>query len=202
MYLSDSELVFALASELAYAKFGYPRSTSGDVWLGTLEKSQHGLGLAAQALPAVRVWARTHGFRRISRVLSRADAKRTLKDVSELFRVAQEARDQDLDSATELTAANERLIPTHRLFQLNADRVGLVACGDIVAAALAMVKLRRDYRPILAAINRSGLLHGLAPATVGAVPSDALRDLVQRLEASIAFYLSPQFERALKSTVR
>jgi hypothetical protein len=86
---------------------------------------------------------------------------------------------------------NEELIAAHRLVQLTADRGGLVVAGDLAASLRAMLLTRADYRAVLDAAQEAGLFPALSARRTA---SPAFADLVVRVRALIAFYLSADFD--------
>lgn len=186
--LRGNEFDFALGAELAHLAFGHQRVTAGEVWAGAAGKTRDMLLALGVMLPI----AMELGGPRAQRILgklSRAALDRAAEGAAKLPDLM--AHDADSESLA-LGKRNEELIAAHRLVQLTADRAGLVAARDLKSALRALLLTRAEYRPVLDDSRTRGLVAALAQRRA---ESPAISDLLVRVRALAAFYLSPEFDQ-------
>jgi hypothetical protein len=181
--LSESELCFALGAELAHVRFGHDRATPREVWVGALSKARIGMEVVLAAVPLAKsLELGARASRLLDRVPTQA-VQRALGVVADL----QHSLDRREPGSRELGRRHEELVEAHQQQQLTADRAGLLACGRLDAALGALFTLRPDHQSLLQAICSAG---------IGPARLDLLLDhpeLLLRLKALIAFYLSPDY---------
>jgi hypothetical protein len=185
--LRGSELDFALGAELAHLAFDHQRVTAGEVWAGAAGKTRDALVLFSMLVPVVR----EIGGPRAQRWLGRLSAEALERAAGGAARLPELFGRSAAAASPALGQRNEELIAAHRLVQLTADRGGLVIAGDLAAALRAVLLTRADYRELLDAAREQGLM----PALNGRrSASPAFADLLLRVRALIAFYLSADFD--------
>lgn len=184
--LRGAELDFALTAELSHLAFGHQRVTAAEVLTGAAGKTRDALVALGVVLPFVGEL----GGPRAQRVLARLTPEALARAAEGALKLEKwfgtvRARESGL------AQRNEELIAAHRLVQLSADRAGLIAAGDLVAAFRAMLLSRSEYHELLAESRRRGLLVALGDERTD---TPARADLRVRLRALIAFYLSSDFD--------
>ncbi len=192
--MTEAELRFAVAAEVAHVRYGHTRVTSSEVWAGALSKSWQSLDFALGVLPAL------HGLKfvdRVEKLTSKLPTDTVRRVLESLASVAEQpsALDPALAAANEsvLSRLNEELVAAHRVMQLTADRAGLLLAGDISAAVRAMLLVRGDYRELVAPIERAGLDALLSMRSADG--KIAHQDLAVRIAALAGFYLSDDYVR-------
>jgi hypothetical protein len=142
--MSEQELAFALASEVAHLRFGHARVTSSEVWAGALSRSRQGFDLVLGILPMLKGWRVADGLQRWSQRLPPDLLRRV---VTRAGGIAAEKRLHEAAQRSDvLSRLNEQLVAAHRVMQLSADRAGLLLAGDPGVALRAMLLVRPDYR--------------------------------------------------------
>ncbi|HMJ16207.1 MAG TPA: hypothetical protein VK524_32560 [Polyangiaceae bacterium] len=192
--MSEAELRFAVAAEVAHLRYGHTRVTSSEVWAGAVSKSWQSLDFALGVLPAL------HGLKFVDRVEKLASKlptdtlRRVLENLAN-YTEQSSGIDPALAAANEsvLSRLNEELVAAHRVMQLTADRTGLLLAGDISAAVRAMLLVRGDYRELVAPIESAGLDALLSMRTPDG--KIAHQDLAVRIAALAGFYLSDDYVR-------
>lgn len=185
--LRGPELDFALGAELCHLAFDHQRVTAGEVWAGAAGKTRDALVLLGFALPAIAEL----GGPRAQRLLGKLSAEALERAAGRAARLPEFfGRNNDVQNPA-LGQRNEELIAAHRLVQLTADRGGLVVAGSLAASLRAVLLTRADYREVLDAAQERGLLPALAARRTA---SPAFANLLVRVRALIAFYLSPDFD--------
>jgi hypothetical protein len=185
--LSGSEFDFALGAELCHLAFGHQRVTAGEVWAGAAGKTRDALVLLGFVVPMIA----EIGGPRAQRLLGRLSSEALERAAGRAARLP-ELLGRNNDAATPaLGQRNEELIAAHRLVQLTADRGGLVVAGDLAGSLRAVLLTRADYREVLDATRETGLMSALSARRTA---SPAFADLLVRVRALIAFYLSPDFD--------
>lgn len=198
-YLEPAELVFTFATELAHIRFDHSRVSGSDVVRGLLSKGKQGAELAFNLLPLIS------GLN-LGKRLGVVTAKLSLPQINKALTAA-----RTLESAvstalpadrthTDLSRPTEALLDAHRLEQLSADRAGLVCCGDLFSAFVAMLKTRTDYVRVTTTLEANGALTALEQHAPSA-PA-AFDDLKLRLGNLVAFYLSDDYEELRRLTYR
>jgi len=185
--LSGSEFDFALGAELAHLAFGHQRVTAGEVWAGAAGKTKNALAALGFVLPVVV----DLGGARTQRLLGRLGAEAFERATRGALRLPELFAPRVAGSGEPIGQRNEELILAHRLVQLSADRAGLAIAQDLGGALRAMLLSRADYRELASAAATSGLVQALETRRSH---SPAVADLMVRVRAIVAFYLSPDFE--------
>jgi hypothetical protein len=185
--LRGAELDFALGSELSHLTFGHQRVTAGEVWAGAAGKTREALVLLGFVVPLVAEFGGPRAQRLLGKIGAEAIERAAARagQLPELFSRETERQNPALGQR------NEEFIAAHRLVQLTADRAGLVAAGDMQAALRAVLLTRSDYGALLADARERGLLSALA---VRRSVNPAFADLLVRVRALLAFYLSSDFD--------
>ncbi len=192
LVLGPRELDFAVGAEVAHLKFGHSRVTSRDVWAGAWDKSRQGIDIALTVLPALKGW------RAADRLLGRVRDPAVRKFMRGAA-VASDAVRKSIDESipisevdpSAISLRNEDIVAAHRVMQLTADRAGLLVCGDLAAAARAMLLVRPEYATEMATLQRDSLASVLKRrADDGHI---AYLDLALRISALTAFYLSREW---------
>jgi len=161
--------------------------TAMQIWAGAAGKTREALSALGLILPVLAEFGSPRTQRLISKLSSEA-LQQAAQRAEGLQQRLLPARSQEQAA---LGSRNEELIAAHRLVQLSADRAGLVAAGDLSAALRAMLLTRADYRELLDAAAHAGLWRALAERRH---TSSAFADLVVRVRALVAFYLSHDFD--------
>jgi hypothetical protein len=187
-FLRGTELDFALGAELAHLAFGHQRVTSGEVWAGAAGKTKDALAALGLVLPVVV----DLGGPRVQRILGRLGSEAFERATRGALRLPELFAERGASGSAEpLSQRNEELILAHRLVQLSADRAGLAIAQDLGGALRAMLLTRTDYRDLVDAAAKSGLSQALKARESHSL---AVQDLMLRVRAIIAFYLSPEFD--------
>lgn len=184
--LRGTELDFALGAELAHLAFGHQRVTAGEVWAGAADKTKDALAALGLVLPVVV----DLGGPRVQRVISRLGAEAFERATRGALRLPELFGGRS-GSGEPLSQRNEELILAHRLVQLSADRAGLAIAQDLGGALRAMLLTRAEYRELVNVAASEGLVTALEARRA---QSPAVADLLLRVRAIIAFYLSPEFD--------
>jgi hypothetical protein len=185
--LQGSEFDFALGAELAHLAFGHQRVTAGEVWAGAAGKTKNALVALGFVLPVVV----NFGGARAQRLLGRLGAEAFERATRGALRLPELFEPRVASSSEPIGQRNEELILAHRLVQLSADRAGLAIAQDLGGALRAMLLTRADYRELASAAAANGLVHALEARRSH---SPAVADLMVRVRAVVAFYLSSDFE--------
>jgi hypothetical protein len=192
--MTEAELRFAVAAEIAHLRYGHTRVTSSEVWAGAISKSRQGLDLAFGVLPALR------GFKfagRLEQVASKVPAETLRRLIVSVAHLGEELTGPESKNSpgneAVLSRLNEELVAAHRVMQLTADRAGLLLADEIGSAVRAMLLVRSDYRELVAALHKDGLDALLSRRTPDG--KIAYQDLSVRIAALFAFYLSDEYER-------
>ncbi len=193
--LRGAELDFALGAELSHLTFGHQRVTAGEVWAGAAGKTREALVLLGFVVPLVAEF----GGPRAQRVLGRIGAEAIERAAGRAAKLGELLGRDDERPSPALGQRNEELILAHRLVQLTADRAGLVAAQDLRAALRSVLLTRADYREVLLDAEGRGLLPALAARRTA---SAAFADLLVRVRALIAFYLSSDFDALSVASAR
>ncbi|CAM2009111.1 hypothetical protein [Acanthopleuribacter pedis] len=193
-FLRPNELRFVVAAELAHIRFKHGRFRPADVWAGAWDKGRSGLDIVFSVVPLLKGVSLLSGF---SKAVTAAQSGALGKVLGALgFAEAAvgkwnentggEARNPN----TNLSLENETLVTTQRVLQLTADRAGLLLCGDPLAAIRAIFLDHSNLREGFRRLEDEGL-GGLAH--IQEVASPAFGDALQRVQALLAFYLSPDY---------
>ncbi len=187
-FLSPAELRFALGAELGHLRLGHARLTTSEFWSGALLKTGQSIELLLSFLPALKGWHVAHRFQQTVAKLPPGFLNRLAQRATQHGRVLQARQPEGAN----LSPLNEELIGIARMFQLSADRAGLLVCRDPGAAVRSMFRVREDSLPLLARLEKESLTEVFA-----ADASDRrMRDFGLRIGALIAFYLSEQYAQA------
>jgi hypothetical protein len=201
-HLSYLELCFALGVEVLHLRLEHLRVSSGDVWLGALDKSRQGVELLLGVLPLLGGW------RLAGQVAQRGAGQLDSPLLRRLWGATVPLHRPIADSLLgkllrrpareELTLANEDLLVAQRLMQLSADRAGLLLADSLRTAVRAILLTRADYTPLLRPDPESTLLANLEQRSRAGDP--AFVDLSVRIGALTAFYVSEDYA-ALRSAL-
>jgi hypothetical protein len=186
-YMPIAQLRFVIGSELAHLRFGHVRVAPRDVLSGVLDKSKQGLDLALGILPILKGLKLANHLGVLAAKLSLPQAITAARALTHAVDKAQPASDGRADIST----ANEELLLAHRLMQLSADRVGLLACQSFPAAVAALFRSRSDYVRGAAELAARGALPVIEKQRGG--HPEAYADLLTRLGALTSFYLSDTY---------
>jgi hypothetical protein len=196
-YLEPLELSFAFAAELAHVRFGHSRVSGADVVRGLLSKGKQGAEIAFSLLPLI---SGINLGKRLGVVTAKLSLPRINKAIT-AARTIESAVNSALPPErlhADLGRPTEALLDAHRVEQLSADRAGLVCCGNLLSAFVAILKTRTDYVRVNATLRTNG---ALAAITQHAPSSTvAFDDLKLRLGSLIAFYLSDDYEELRRLT--
>jgi len=197
--MSESELCFAIGAEALHLKLGQARLTSNEVWAGAFAHTKGGVELALGLLPLLKGLPLAASATKFLDKLPEPALRRALEV---LLRFERDQRRQSVEPSappTALSHINENLVAAHRLMQMNADRAGLVLCGDLSSSLRGMLMVRPDTHAVLEAMVASDLVSVLLESTI----EPALRsDLVVRVAALFHFYVGDDYltlRRALDS---
>lgn len=194
-HMTELELCFAIATEVAHVRYGHSRVTSSEVWAGALGKSKEGLDLALGMLPLFRGVKMLQQVTRVTDQVPFGAIRRTVRGGVALRKglIEPKSKRRGDEPAEGLSALNEQLVAAHRLMQLTADRAGLVACGDPVSALRAMLLVRTDLHALLEQV----LLDGLDPVLATRDDHGVLvhQDMAIRASQLLSFYLSEDYAK-------
>jgi hypothetical protein len=194
--LTEGELGFSFAAELAHIRFGHARVTGEQVWDGVLSKGKQGLDVFPGLLPMLRGLEAAGRVGKVASQIEPASVRRAVESATAINDAIQRAVTlafgPEQTEATGIAASNERLIAAHRFVQLSADRVGLAFAGDLRTALRAVLLTRRDYAALVPELERTPLEPLLEARIARGDP--AFADLSVRIAALISFYLSDEYE--------
>ncbi len=187
-FLSPAELRFALGAELGHLRLGHARLTTSEFWSGALWKTGQSVELLLSFLPALKGWHVAHRLQATVAKLPPGVLNGLARRARESGRVLRARQ----PAGANLSPLNEELSGITRMFQLSADRAGLLVCRDPGAAVRSMLRIREDSLPLLARLEKESLTEVFALDG-----SDRrMRDFGLRIGALIAFYLSEQYAHA------
>jgi hypothetical protein len=191
--MSEAELRFAIAAEVAHLRYGHTRVTSSEVWAGALNKSRQGLDLALGVIPALRGFHFAERLHRLTSKLPPETLRGLLGSIAESAEfLAGLGNSAARSGQAVLSRVDEELVAAHRVVQLTADRAGLVLSGNLRAALRAMILVRSDYGELALAMSKDGLDALLSQrAADGRI---AHQGLAVRVAALLGFYLSEEYE--------
>jgi hypothetical protein len=191
--LSEAELRFAIAAEIAHLRYGHARVTSSEIWAGALSKTRDGLDVALGLLPVLKGWRLADGMGRMVQRVPTDAVKRALGTALRWRRRTDHQHGAEAAPDRGISAINEDLIAAHRVMQLTADRAGLLLTADLVAALRSMLLVRPDYRAIVRDAEQVGLAQVLSRRDAEGRLMQP--DLAARVAALIAFHLSDDYAR-------
>ncbi len=195
--MTETELGFAIATEVAHVAYGHARVTSSEIWRGLFDRSREGFDLLLGVLPLFKSYRVAERAYQVLQKIPTSTLKRVIGGASAVRNRL--ASRPDLGVAHEsddvLSAMHEDLVATARVMQLTADRAGLVACRDLGAALRAMLLVRPDHRKELAVAERDGVLALLRERRADG--RFAHQDLAVRVAALCAFTLSDDYARLI-----
>ena len=176
-YLSETEWLFTLASQMEHIRAGHLLITGTDLWKSLGTASFDGFLVALQCLPAGSFLSRlTHRFateslKKMYKMTRYTRVQNVFKFVERLTdpaRANAPAEDADEAQAAEKQAdkrpqaeslLKEQIVDFARHAVYTADRVGLLACNDLEAACTAIFKLAGNPYDEVVEIQKQGLLH-------------------------------------------
>lgn len=193
-FMHPAELRFALGAELGHLRLGHARLTTSEFWSGALSKTGQSVELLLNVLPALKGWHVAHRLQQTVAKLPPGALQGFARRASQAGRALRARPPQRAN----LSPLNEQLNRIARMFQLSADRAGLLVCRDPAAAVRSMLRVREDSLPLLARLEVESLTEVFA-----AKSSDSrIRDFGLRIGALIAFYLSEQYARACSPGIK
>jgi len=119
--------------------------------------------------------------------------KEQVDSVAHSREVEQKDYTADENISEDIGPSNDKLIVAHRVMQLTADRVGLVLCGDIIAAVKSMFLTSQAYQPELYLAQKNDLVTCLKRRDEKG--NYILQDLAIRIGALISFFLTNDYQR-------
>jgi hypothetical protein len=203
-FMTDDELRFAIAAEMAHLRFKHTRLTSSELWDGVFYKGKQILDvLSAMAGPLAFLGNAVKGIKHIG------DAEKLLRKAAFITEGFKKAADyvgvagdiqqtatkiigtETAQAGDGISHSGEQLLAACRIMQLTADRAGLVICGNLQAAIRAIFLIARPFRLELTIAEQ----HGLAYALARRDPNGKLinRELAVRIAALFSFYLSDDY---------
>ncbi|MBK7581048.1 MAG: hypothetical protein IPI67_12645 [Myxococcales bacterium] len=195
--MSEAELQFAVAAEVAHVAFGHARVTSSEVWRGLFERSREGFDLLLGVLPLFRSYRFAEKAFQILQKVPTSTIQRVVGGASAVRKRLASRPDLGVphESDDVLSAMHEDLVATARVMQLTADRAGLVACRNLAAALRAILLVRPDHKQELALAEQDGALAVLRERSADG--HLAHQDLAVRIAALVSFYLSDDYARLI-----
>lgn len=140
--MSEDELLFVFACELAHLRLGHTRVTQSDMWRGALDKGLSGAELLLMALPLVRQIRIPDSIGTMLGAVKDGTVGKLWDKASGLFGKKEVGKNEAEADEETAESARETLLATHRLMVLSADRVGLAVVGDPGPALRAMFVLQ------------------------------------------------------------
>lgn len=186
--LSQEELRFVLALEIAHLYFGHARITSNDVWRGAMDKGMFMVNTLLAFLPGITMLtSQFDKLKRVSSLLGR------IQNISEKVSGFSDTYLKEMTFLSEDEQKEKELLAISRLMELLADRVGLlIANGDLHAVVRSMILASPKYATEMITIERYGFEGMLAKKD--ADENFIYQDLIIRLHALCSFYLSTDYD--------
>ncbi len=186
--MTQEELRFVLAIEIAHLYFEHARITSTDVWRGAMDKGMFVLNTVLAIVPGLTLIASS--FDRLKRVGNILEKVGSVSEKIQGF-TSNYAENSNLFSEEE--KKEQELLAISRLMELIADRVGLILSnGNLEAAIRSILISTPRYATELPMIQRYGLSGMLAKQD--AKQDFIYQDLSIRLHALCSFYLSEDYD--------
>ncbi|CAM2068340.1 hypothetical protein SCOR_23425 [Sulfidibacter corallicola] len=203
LFMSADEMRFAIGSEVAHIRFGHSRITASDVWAGAWDKGKTGVDMLLSLLPMFKSVDILNKFRKVVTKAQAGRIGKVLGAVGMAETAVTKIHETGLLNRGEtpkqdLSPENAELLAAHRVFQLTADRAGLLLCDDPRAAIRAMFLVRSDTHAELPLLERHGLESFFSRRDEKGELFHA--DLAVRVAALLSFYLSDDY-RTLRSAV-
>ncbi len=190
-FMSEAELHFAIGAEALHLKLGQTRLTSHEVWAGALARTKGGVELLLGLLPLLQGIPLGASATRALEKIPEPAIRRGLEALVHLER--SQRKEPVVEPASALSHVNERLIATHRVLQMSADRAGLVLCGDLRSSLRGLLLVRPDTRALLQTMAERDVASVLLdPQAVEGDPA-MCADLTVRITALLEFYASEDF---------
>jgi hypothetical protein len=196
-YLELNALIFLIATELAHIYFEHSKITSTDVWRGAADKGFSLINMLLTILPfagnigtlfgnAASVEKYGNILKRVEQVANAAEKGKEIKEVSDKYNWNPFSKSKSKENDS------QNLLITSRLMEMVADKVALLFCDDLKAAAkglLAGTKSYEAYHPIIAK-------HGVQAFLQQTNTENEFihQELIIRLKSMCSFYLSDTFE--------
>lgn len=187
-FLSQEELRFVLALEIAHLYFGHARITSNDVWRGAMDKGMFMVNTLLAFLPGITMLtSQFDKLKRVSSLLGR------IQNISEKVSGFSDTYLKEMTFLSDDEQKEKELLAISRLMELLADRVGLlIANGDLHAVVRSMILASPKYATEMTTIERYGFKGMLAKKD--ADENFIYQDLIIRLHALCSFYLSTDYD--------
>ncbi|MCH2192840.1 hypothetical protein [Kordia sp.] len=199
-YLEPNALVFLITIELAHMYFEHSKITATDVWRGAADKGFSLVNMLLTVLPFAGNIGTIFGnvsdiekygniLQRVEQVANVAEKGKEVKELSEKYNL------NPFSKKAATADSSQNLLITSRLMEIVADKVALLFCNDLKAAAKGLLvgtKFYEDYHPL---IHQHGIQTFLSQTN--AKDEFMHQELIIRLKSLCSFYLSDTFE-ALK----
>ena len=197
LFLSNNEFAFALSAELSNLYFKSTHITSNDVWKGASKKGLFLVDALLSVIPAAGFLSST--FKNIQKIDQLSGIISRIQKVGDLSKtginVLQNVNKLTKRSKEESNTNNEILLSS-RLLQINSDRLGLLASGDILSAFTALLKQHQNYEILSERIKENGLISLLNEKNEKS--SLKHKDFAIRIANLFSFYLSDEYDDLYK----
>ncbi len=194
---SDLEFTFAMAAELSNLYIKSTFITSSDVWKGAAKKGLYLADTLLSIIPAVGILTQSlQHIQKLDKLVGLIQRIEKLKHLGKSgLDIIQQLQKLKLYKPNEAEPITEILLSS-RLLRINADRMGLLACGSISHSLSAILKQHQNYSDMKSNINNSSLLVFLNE-------KDKKGDwkhieLAIRIAALFSFFLSEEYEQLFK----
>ncbi|MGH1384956.1 hypothetical protein [Kordia sp.] len=196
-YLETNALLFLITIELSHIYFKHSKITSTDVWRGAADKGFNLVNMLLTVLPfagnigtifgnVANVEKYVNILKRVEQVANVAEKGKEIKEVSEKFNL------NPFGKKTVIADSSQNLLITSRLMEIVADKVALLFCDDLKAAAKGLLVGTTFYEEYHSYITERGLQAFLAQTNT---QNEFIhQELIIRLKSMCTFYLSDTFE--------
>ncbi|MEM6718421.1 MAG: hypothetical protein AAF611_03800 [Bacteroidota bacterium] len=200
-YLEPNALLFLITTELAHIYFEHSKITSTDVWRGAADKGFSLINLLLTLLPFAGNIGTLFGntaaieqyetiLKRVEQMANAAEKGKEIKDMSAKYEW------NPFTKKTAKTDTSENLLITSRLMEIVADKVALLFCNDLKAAAKGLLVGTKFYEVYHEEITENGVQAFLSQ--VNENDEFVHQELIIRLKSLCAFYISDTFENLKK----
>ncbi|WP_420571978.1 hypothetical protein [Kordia sp.] len=196
-YLEINALTFLIAIELAHMYFEHSKITSTDVWRGAADKGFTVVSMLLTVLPFVGNIGAIFGnvanvekygkiINRVEQVANVAEKGQGVMDVTEKLNLNPFSKEKSQANDS------QNLLITSRLMEIVADKVALLFCDDLKAAAKGLLVGTHTFEQDYHIISQYGVEAFLARTNEEG--EFVHQELIIRLKSMAAFYLSDTFE--------
>jgi hypothetical protein len=196
-YLEINALTFLIATELAHIYFEHSKITATDVWRGAADKGFSVLNVLLTILPfagnigtlfgnASNVEKYGNILKRVEQVANAAEKGKEIKEVSDKYNFNPFSKSKSSENDS------QNLLITSRLMEMVADKVALLFCDDLKAAAKGLLAGKKLYEEYHTDITTQGVQAFLAQTN--SEKEFIHQELIIRLKSLCTFYLSDTFE--------